>query len=116
MTAVDLLGFHVCLKTLVGMRGARIALSHNVRNASETRKALVEMVQHARRPNDLPTAGTPDQPYSQRNCSFRLIAVSPIRGATLRYHVSTGPLGRDHWVCNPTIRRQRQALSAFANS
>jgi hypothetical protein len=53
MTAVDLLGFHVHLKTPDGMRGARIALSHKVRNASETRKALVEMVQHARRPNDL---------------------------------------------------------------
>jgi hypothetical protein len=47
MTAFDLLGFHVRLKTPDGMRGARIALSHKVRNASETRKVFVEMVQHA---------------------------------------------------------------------
>jgi hypothetical protein len=47
MTAVDLLGFHVCLKTPDGMRGARIAFSHKVRNAAETRKVLVETVQHA---------------------------------------------------------------------
>jgi hypothetical protein len=47
MTAFDLLVFHVRLKTPDGMRGARIALSHKVRNASETRKVFVEMVQHA---------------------------------------------------------------------
>jgi hypothetical protein len=29
------------------MRGARIAFSHKVRNAAETRKVLVETVQHA---------------------------------------------------------------------
>jgi putative heme iron utilization protein len=48
MTAVDRLGFHVRLKTPDGMRGARIAFSHEVRNAAETRKVLVEMLQHAR--------------------------------------------------------------------
>jgi putative heme iron utilization protein len=54
MTAVDRLGFHLRLKTADGMRGARIAFSNEVRNASETRKALVGMVQHARsQPNEL---------------------------------------------------------------
>ena len=48
MTAVDRLGFHVRLKTPDGMRGARIAFSHEVRNAAETRRVLVEMVQQAR--------------------------------------------------------------------
>jgi heme iron utilization protein len=48
MTTVDRLGFHVRLKTPDGMRGARIAFSHEVRNTAETRKVLVEMVQHAR--------------------------------------------------------------------
>ena len=48
MTAVDRLGFHVRLKTPDGMRGARIAFLQEVSNAAETRKALVEMVQHAR--------------------------------------------------------------------
>jgi heme iron utilization protein len=48
MTAVDRLGFHVRLKTLDGMRGARIAFLREVRNATETRKVLVEMVQQAR--------------------------------------------------------------------
>ena len=52
MTAVDLLGFHVRLKT----RMACVVLaspSLKVRNAAETRKVLVEMVQQARRPNEL---------------------------------------------------------------
>ncbi len=48
MTAVDRLGFHVRLKTPEGMRGARIAFTQEVHNAAETRKVLVEMVQHAR--------------------------------------------------------------------
>ena len=48
MTAVDRLGFHVRLKTPEGMRGARIAFSTEVNNQGETRKVLVEMVQHAR--------------------------------------------------------------------
>jgi hypothetical protein len=48
MTAVDRLGFHVRLKTQNGMRGARIAFLREVRNAAETRKVLVEMVQQAR--------------------------------------------------------------------
>ena len=45
MTAVDRLGFHVRLKTGEGMKGARIAFPHEVSNAAETRKVLVEMVQ-----------------------------------------------------------------------
>ncbi len=48
MTAVDRLGFYVRLKTLDGMRGARIAFSREVSNPTETRKVLVEMVQQAR--------------------------------------------------------------------
>jgi putative heme iron utilization protein len=48
MTTVDRLGFHVRLKVPDGMRGARIAFSHEVRNAAEAREVLVEMVQHAR--------------------------------------------------------------------
>jgi putative heme iron utilization protein len=50
MTAVDRLGFHVRLKTLDGLRGARIAFLREVRNSAETRKVLVEMVQQARTP------------------------------------------------------------------
>jgi putative heme iron utilization protein len=48
MTAVDRLGFHVRLKTPEGMKGARIAFLREVRDALETRKVLVEMVQQAR--------------------------------------------------------------------
>ena len=48
MTAVDRLGFHVRLKTSEGMRGARIAFLQEVRDATETRKVLVEMVKQAR--------------------------------------------------------------------
>jgi heme iron utilization protein len=48
MTAVDRLGFHVRLKTPDGMRGTRIAFLREARNAAETRKVLVEMVQSAR--------------------------------------------------------------------
>jgi len=48
MTSVDRLGFHLRLKTTEGMRGTRIAFLHEVRNAAETRKVLVEMVQRAR--------------------------------------------------------------------
>ena len=48
ITAVDRLGFHVRLKTPDGMRGARIAFLQEVRNAAETRKVLVEMVQQSR--------------------------------------------------------------------
>jgi hypothetical protein len=47
MTAVVRLGFHVRLKTAEGMRGARIAFLHEVRDALETRRVLVEMVQPA---------------------------------------------------------------------
>jgi heme iron utilization protein len=48
MTALDRLGFHVRLKTAEGMRGARIAFLHEVRDAMESRKVLVEMTQQAR--------------------------------------------------------------------
>jgi heme iron utilization protein len=48
MTAVDRLGFNVRLKTVEGMRGARIAFLREVRDATETRKVLVEMVKQAR--------------------------------------------------------------------
>ena len=48
MTTVDRLGFHVRLKTAEGMRGARIAFLQEVRDAAQTRKVLVEMVQQAR--------------------------------------------------------------------
>ncbi len=48
MTAVDRLGFHVRLKTAEGMRGARIAFLQEVRDATETRRVLVEMVKQAR--------------------------------------------------------------------
>ena len=49
MTSVDRLGFHVRLKTSEGMRGVRIAFSREVRNATEARKVLVEMVQRGRK-------------------------------------------------------------------
>jgi putative heme iron utilization protein len=48
MTAVDRLGFHVRLKTQDGMRGARIAFLREVRNSTETRNVLVEMVRQTR--------------------------------------------------------------------
>jgi heme iron utilization protein len=48
MTSVDRLGFHVRLKTLEGMKGARIAFLREVANPGEARKVLVEMVQQAR--------------------------------------------------------------------
>jgi putative heme iron utilization protein len=48
MTAVDRLGFHVRLKTQDGMRGTRIAFLREVRNSTETRNVLVEMVRQAR--------------------------------------------------------------------
>ncbi len=48
MTAVDRLGFHVRLKTVEGMRGARIAFLQEARDATETRRVLVEMVRQAR--------------------------------------------------------------------
>jgi putative heme iron utilization protein len=50
MTSVDRLGFQVRLKTLEGLRGARIGFPQEVANANETRKVLVEMVQRARQP------------------------------------------------------------------
>ena len=49
MTAVDRLGFHLRMKTVEGMKGARIAFLGEVSSPGDTRKMLVEMVQQARR-------------------------------------------------------------------
>jgi heme iron utilization protein len=49
MTAVDRLGFHLRMKSVEGMKGARIAFLNEVHTPAETRKILVEMVQQARR-------------------------------------------------------------------
>jgi putative heme iron utilization protein len=48
LTSVDRLGFHVRLKTPDGMRGARIAFLHEVKNPAEIRKVFVDMLQQAR--------------------------------------------------------------------
>jgi putative heme iron utilization protein len=48
MTSVDRLGFHLRLKTADGMKGTRIAFPNPVTNPTETRTALVAMVQQAR--------------------------------------------------------------------
>ncbi len=48
MTSVDRLGFHIRAKTKDGMRGARIAMLHEVKDPAETRKVIVEMVRQAR--------------------------------------------------------------------
>lgn len=48
MTAVDRLGFQVRLKTVEGMRGARIAFPRALSSSAETRTVLVEMVRGAR--------------------------------------------------------------------
>ena len=48
MTSVDRLGFQVRLKTQEGVRGARIAFLREVRNPSEARNVLIEMVAQAR--------------------------------------------------------------------
>jgi putative heme iron utilization protein len=48
MTAVDRLGFHLRLRTGDRVHGARIAFTREVRNASEARTVLVEMVRAAR--------------------------------------------------------------------
>jgi heme iron utilization protein len=53
MTSVDRLGFHVRLKTADGMKGARIAFLQEVTTPGESRKVLVEMVQHARQVSGL---------------------------------------------------------------
>jgi heme iron utilization protein len=50
MTSVDRLGFHVRLRTIEGVRSARIAFLREVANMDEARKALVEMVRQARQP------------------------------------------------------------------
>lgn len=47
MTAVDRLGFHLRLKTAVGMKGIRINFPGEVRTAGSARTALVEMVKKA---------------------------------------------------------------------
>jgi hypothetical protein len=49
MTSVDRLGFTLRLKTEQGMKGARINFPGEVTTSQETRKALVEMVQSARK-------------------------------------------------------------------
>jgi putative heme iron utilization protein len=49
MTSVDRLGFHVRAKTEDGIRGARIAFPREVKDAMETRRVLVEMVQQTRK-------------------------------------------------------------------
>jgi heme iron utilization protein len=48
MTAVDRLGFQVRLKTIEGLRGARIAFLREARTPAEARTVLVEMVAQAR--------------------------------------------------------------------
>ncbi len=48
MTSVDRLGFSLRLKTAEGMKGARVNFVREVRDAGETRKILVEMVESAR--------------------------------------------------------------------
>lgn len=48
MTSVDRLGFHLRVKTLDGVRGARIAFSREVTTPAEARTVLVEMVALAR--------------------------------------------------------------------
>lgn len=49
MTSVDRLGFTLRLKTLDGMKGARINFPHEVASAQDARRELVEMVGQARR-------------------------------------------------------------------
>ena len=48
MTSVDRLGFYLRLKTADGMKGTRINYPNEVRMPEETRKALIEMVRHAK--------------------------------------------------------------------
>jgi len=48
MTSVDRLGFWLRLKTVEGMKGARINFLHEVSTLEETRRVLVEMVRQAR--------------------------------------------------------------------
>lgn len=48
MTSVDRLGFFLRLKTVVGMKGARINYPREVATAPEVRQVLVEMVRMAR--------------------------------------------------------------------
>ena len=48
MTSVDRLGFHLRLKTVEGMKGARINFLHEVRTPQETREVLTEMLRQAK--------------------------------------------------------------------
>ncbi len=48
MTSVDRLGFSLRLKTKEGIKGVRINFLREVATAQETRKVLVEMVEHAK--------------------------------------------------------------------
>ena len=47
MTAVDRLGFHLRLKTVDGIKGARINFLREVQSSDEARQVLVEMVRSA---------------------------------------------------------------------
>jgi heme iron utilization protein len=53
MTSVDRLGFNIRAKTEGGMRGSRIAFLREVRDTTETRKVIVEMVQQARQVSEV---------------------------------------------------------------
>jgi putative heme iron utilization protein len=48
MTSIDRLGFYVRLKTIDGMKGARINFPREVATSKETREVLVAMVREAR--------------------------------------------------------------------
>jgi hypothetical protein len=48
MTSVDRLGFSLSVKTMEGIKGARINFPHEVKDAQQTRVELVEMVRQAK--------------------------------------------------------------------
>jgi hypothetical protein len=48
MTSVDRLGFHLRVKTVEGMKGARINFLREIATAQEARSVLIEMVRQAR--------------------------------------------------------------------
>jgi putative heme iron utilization protein len=48
MTSVDRLGFHVRLKAVEGVRGARVSFLREVSNSAEARGMFIEMVEQAR--------------------------------------------------------------------
>jgi heme iron utilization protein len=55
MSSVDRLGFQVRLKTVDGIRGARIAFLREATDSDEARKVLVEMVRQARQSGESPS-------------------------------------------------------------